>query len=79
MLKLLLCCTVLFLHVKAALPPIDLTQEELSYIEKKDVYKLCVDPQSSPFEEITEQGVYKGITADLVEKVARRIGIVLEV
>ncbi len=57
MLKLLLCCTVLFLHVKAALPPIDLTQEELSYIEKKDVYKFCVNQNSSPFKEIPKQGV----------------------
>lgn len=79
MLKLFFYSALLFLHVNAAIPSLVFTQEEITYIAKKDVYKLCVDPQSSPFEEITEQGVYKGITADLVEKVARRIGVLLEV
>jgi len=76
---LLLCFLLMCLHVNAANVSLDFTQEELQYLKQKTTYTLCVDPQSSPFEEITPDGIYRGIIADLVEKVARRIGIVLEV
>jgi len=56
-----------------------LTPEEKSFLQQKDIFKVCVDPQSSPFEEISAEGIYKGITADLVERVARKLGIVLEI
>lgn len=56
-----------------------LTPEEKSYLQHKDIFKVCVDPQSSPFEEISAEGIYKGITADLIERVARKLGIVLEI
>lgn len=79
MIKFFLALLLFSLHVKANEPHIVLTPEELAYVQSKDVFKICVDPQSSPFEEITLDGIYKGITADLMEKIARRIGIVLEV
>ncbi|MBP9612885.1 MAG: transporter substrate-binding domain-containing protein [Sulfurospirillum sp.] len=79
MLKTLICFFIIVLHVKADTPSLALSLEEIHYLQKKETYKLCVDPQSSPFEEITPEGIYRGITADLVEKVARRIGIVLEI
>jgi len=77
--KFFFCFLLFCLHLKADVLPLDFTQEELHYLHQKDVYTLCVDPQSSPFEELTPEGIYKGIIADLVEKVARRLGIVVEV
>lgn len=79
MLKIFLYFLLFVLHVKADIPSITYSNEELAYLQEKKTYKLCVDPQSSPFEEITPTGVYKGITADLVQKVVRRIGIMIEV
>ena len=58
---------------------ISLSEKERLYLQQKDVYKVCVDPQSYPFEEITSNGVYKGITADLIQKVALRLGIFIQV
>ena len=79
MLKLVFCLFLSFLHVTANTQTITLSEHEINYLKHKEIFKVCVDPQSSPFEEITAEGIYKGITADLVEKVARRIGIVLEI
>lgn len=56
-----------------------LTNDEFHYLQEKKIFKLCVDPRSAPFEEITPDGIYKGITADLIYKIAKRIGFSLEV
>lgn len=69
------CCLSLYAYSKTVV----LTPEEKNYLHQKDIFKVCVDPQSSPFEEINAEGVYKGITGDLVERVARKLGIVLEI
>ncbi len=79
MLKVMLCIFVAFLYANAEDTILPLSQQEQQFLQQKNIYKLCVDPQSSPFEEITPEGIYKGITADLVEKVARRLGIVLKI
>ncbi|MDD2385141.1 MAG: transporter substrate-binding domain-containing protein [Sulfurospirillaceae bacterium] len=79
MLKVMLSLFFIFLYANASNAILSLTEQEQKFLKQKDFYKLCVDPQSYPFEEITTEGVYRGITADLVEKVARRLGIALEV
>jgi ABC-type amino acid transport substrate-binding protein len=56
-----------------------ITPQERAYLQSKVTFKVCVDPQSSPFEEITQEGIYKGIIADLIRLVARRLNIALEV
>lgn len=78
MLKILLVPLILLLHVNAS-QRIDLSQEEILFLQKRNQYKVCVDPQSSPFEEISPEGLYKGIIADLVNKIGSRLGIELEV
>ena len=70
---------VIFFYAHADDGIIALSKQEQQFLQQKNLYKLCVDPQSSPFEEITPEGIYKGITADLVEKIARRLGIVLKI
>ncbi|MDD3344551.1 MAG: transporter substrate-binding domain-containing protein [Sulfurospirillaceae bacterium] len=79
MLKVIFTLFFLSLYIQADTTTLVLSEQEQQFLKQKDSYKLCVDPQSYPFEEITQEGVYRGITADLVEKVARRLGIVLEV
>ena len=39
---------------------------------------MCVDPDWVPFERINEQGQHEGIAADLVQLVAQRVGLKLE-
>ena len=39
---------------------------------------MCVDPDWAPFERINAQGQHEGIAADLVQLVARRVGLQIE-
>ena len=39
---------------------------------------MCVDPDWVPFERINEQGQHEGISADLVQLVAQRVGVRIE-
>jgi signal transduction histidine kinase len=56
-------------------PAIDLTAEERSYIERNPRINMCVDPDWVPFERINPQGKHEGIAADLVQLVAQRVGL----
>ena len=62
----------------ASPPPIDLTPIEQAYIEKVGTVKMCVDPDWAPFERINPQGQHEGIAADLVQLVALRAGLKIE-
>ena len=57
---------------------IDFTAKELAYINHAAPIKMCVDPDWVPFERINEQGQHEGIAADLVQLVAQRVGLRLE-
>lgn len=57
---------------------IDFTPVEKAYIEKTGAIKMCVDPDWTPFERIDRQGKHEGIAADLVQLVARRVGLRIE-
>jgi diguanylate cyclase (GGDEF)-like protein len=57
---------------------IDFTPQEKAYIEKADSIKMCVDPDWIPFEHINNQGQHEGIAADLVQLVAQRVGLHIE-
>lgn len=59
-------------------PVINLTPQEKAYIEKIGSIKMCVDPDWIPFEQINNQGQHKGIAADLVQLVAQRVGLHIE-
>ena len=39
---------------------------------------MCVDPDWAPLERINAQGQHEGIAADLVQLVARRVGLQIE-
>ena len=61
------------------LPRIDFTPQEQAYIEQVGTIKMCVDPDWPPFERLNEHGQHEGIAADLVQLVAQRVGLKIEV
>lgn len=59
-------------------PTIEFTPTELAYINKVGAIRMCVDPDWAPFERINPQGKHEGIAADLVQLVAQRVGLRIE-
>lgn len=57
---------------------IDLTPEERAYVRSHPSIPMCVDPDWAPFESVDEQGVHRGIAADLVRLVVSRVGLTVE-
>jgi diguanylate cyclase (GGDEF)-like protein/PAS domain S-box-containing protein len=57
---------------------IEFTPTETAYIAKVGKIKMCVDPDWAPFERINPQGTHEGIAADLVQLVAERVGLRIE-
>ncbi len=74
--------SILFLLLLAsesyASSKIALTQQEQNYISDKKTVKMCVDPDWEPFEKINDKGEHEGIAADLIQTVANRVGIKIE-
>ena len=64
--------------VSASEMAIDFTPQEKAYIAKTGAIKMCVDPDWAPFERINEAGRHEGIAADLVQLVAQRVGLRIE-
>lgn len=54
------------------------TPEEQAYLARTPSVRMCVDPDWAPFERIDEQGRHIGIGADLVQLVAQRVGLRVE-
>jgi len=52
-----------------------LTNKEKEYLKKKKHIKMCVLPDWLPFEQIDENGLHKGIGADLMNIVSKYINI----
>jgi diguanylate cyclase (GGDEF)-like protein/PAS domain S-box-containing protein len=63
---------------KAANPVIEFTAVERAYIAQSSGIKMCVDPDWAPFERINPKGKHEGIAADLVQLVAQRVGLKVE-
>lgn len=59
-------------------PIINLSPQEKAYIENVGSIKMCVDPDWVPFEYINKQGQHEGIAADLVQLVAQRTSLKIE-
>jgi ABC-type amino acid transport substrate-binding protein/signal transduction histidine kinase len=64
--------------VESTPPPLEFTAPEKEYLQKVGTIKMCVDPDWIPFERINEQGQHEGIAADLVQLVAQRVGLKIE-
>lgn len=79
------CCLVLavlvlpVVHAADGAPlAIGLTPDEQAYVERVGSIRMCVDPDWVPFEHINPQGRHEGIAADLVQLVASRVGLDIE-
>ncbi len=57
---------------------IEFTAQEKAYLSSNPAVKMCVDPDWVPFERINEKGEHEGIAADLVQLVAKKIGLKIE-
>lgn len=51
---------------------VNFTPEEQAYIERKEYFKLAVDPDWMPFESIDRNGDYIGISADLIDLIKEK-------
>ena len=60
------------------LPAIDFSAQEQAYIAQAGTIRMCVDPDWMPFERISEEGRHEGIAADLIQLVAQRVGLRIE-
>jgi len=57
---------------------VELTADEHLYIKQHGVIKMCVDPDWEPYERINDNGKHEGIAADLINLIADRAGVSLE-
>lgn len=60
------------------LPAIDFSAQEQAYIAQAGTIRMCVDPDWMPFERISDEGRHEGIAADLIQLVAQRVGLRIE-
>jgi len=56
-----------------------LSAYEQEYVKKNNRIKVCTNPSLMPFEVLTPEGKYEGIAADLLNIVAQRVGLDLEI
>jgi polar amino acid transport system substrate-binding protein len=58
---------------------VSFSAEEREFLAAKGHLRTCVDPSWMPFEQIDAKGVHRGITADVLNLIARRINMPLEI
>jgi signal transduction histidine kinase len=56
-----------------------LTPDEQAWLEAHPVIRVAADPSSPPFEEISEQGQYQGISAELITMIEAQLGVRFEI
>jgi len=57
---------------------ITFNQIEKSYLKNLNKVKMCVDPDWEPYEHISKKGIHEGIAADIVNLIAERTGVSIE-
>lgn len=58
---------------------IDLTQEEKSYLQKKKVISMCIDPSWEPLEYLNKDGIHEGFSADYMKLLEDKLNIKIKV
>jgi polar amino acid transport system substrate-binding protein len=58
---------------------IDFNKKEKSYLNKKKIIKMCIDPEWMPYEGFNKKGQYVGISADFFKIFQKEIGIPFQV
>ncbi len=76
--KIILALSLLCLSSLYGTDMITLTQNEKEYLANHGAITMCVDPDWEPFEIINQKGKHEGIAADLIQLVAAKIGVKIE-
>jgi len=58
--------------------PLDLSPEERAWITAHPVLRTAAVPDWPPFDYVTAEGVYEGINADMLRRIARMAGFTIE-
>ena len=58
---------------------VTLTEVEEKYIEARKSVRMVVDPSWYPYEELDEEGVHQGISADVISLISQRTGLMFEI
>lgn len=82
MIRLLFLCVLSGIALRAfpaeSVPAIEFSAEERAYLAQARTVRMCVDPDWVPFERINDDGKHEGIAADLIQTVAQRVGLKIE-
>lgn len=57
---------------------VNLTVEEKEYLHDNNLIKICVDPSWPPLDFINKSGAHDGLSSDLINIIAKRIDLALE-
>ena len=57
---------------------VNLSAKEKEYLYANPEVKICVDPSWPPLDFINDKGVHSGLSADLINKIASRLGVELK-
>lgn len=67
------------IDIKESIPgKINFTEEESTYLKKKQKIKMCIDPDWMPFEKFDENGKHVGMSADYYKLFEKTIGVDIE-
>ena len=79
LLLLWLCCGLAFFtKAEETTRQIELSPDEWNYLQGLGRVTMCVDPDWMPYELVTERGEFIGIASDLINIIAQRAGLELE-
>lgn len=76
--KLFYVLFLLLVNLSLKAETITLNEEELNYLKNKKFITMCVDPDWEPFEKINKDGLYEGISADLIKLISNKLNINIE-
>jgi len=57
---------------------IRLSRAEIEFIREKRELSYCVDPDWMPYEQITDEGEYKGLIADFINRLGERLDLKMQ-
>jgi two-component system sensor histidine kinase EvgS len=65
-------------ELSTKIKPLELTPEEEAWLKKHPIIQLGADPDFAPYCFANEKGEYSGISADFIQIISERLGIVME-
>ncbi|MBE0497115.1 MAG: transporter substrate-binding domain-containing protein [Campylobacterales bacterium] len=77
--KVMFIVALIHCTLYANTPSLSFSEEEKRYLQRNPVVRVCVNPTSPPFGSLGEKGKYEGIGAELLELIAKRLSLQLEI